>query len=260
MPRTKEQFEKIREETRAKILNTALELFAKKGYSNTSISEIARSAEISKGLAYNYFESKQKLMEEVIQILFVEIGSMFSILETTKDPFEKVQIIIDLMFDWLEDKEDFWRLYASLLMQEEIKETVEKISENFLEEMFKEMEENWEGTIDWPGLLAALKADGYKGPLDIEINLSENPDSTYLRAKEFLEEVLSSFDVPRFVETFKANPCMVTQREVRTPNAQIFLIKGVPTSSQTPVSPSLLSPFKPYSAIVKIITSSSFRI
>ncbi len=47
MPRTKEQFEKIRKETRAKILNTALELFAKKGYSNTSISEIAKSAKIS---------------------------------------------------------------------------------------------------------------------------------------------------------------------------------------------------------------------
>ncbi len=140
MPRTKEQFEKIRKETRAKILNTALELFAKKGYSNTSISEIAKSAKISKGLAYNYFESKQKLMEEVIQILFVEIGSMFSILETTKDPFEKVQVMIDLMFDWLEDKEDFWRLYASLLMQAEIKETIEKISGNFLEEMFKEIE------------------------------------------------------------------------------------------------------------------------
>jgi len=140
MPRTKEQFEKIREETRAKILNTALELFAKKGYSNTSISEIAKSAMISKGLAYNYFESKQKLMEEVIQILFIEMGSMFSILETTKDPFEKVQVMIDLMFDWLEDKEDFWRLYASLLMQAEIKETIEKISGNFLEEMFKEIE------------------------------------------------------------------------------------------------------------------------
>jgi len=140
MPRTKEQFEKIREETKGKILNTALELFAKKGYSRTSISEIAKSAKISKGLVYNYFESKEKLMEEVIKILFVEIGSMFSILETTKDPFEKVQVMIDLMFDWLEDKEDFWRLYASLLMQEEIKETVEKISENFLEEMFKEME------------------------------------------------------------------------------------------------------------------------
>ena len=140
MPRTKEQFEKIRKETRAKILNTALKLFAKKGYSNTSISEIAKSANISKGLAYNYFESKQKLMEEVIQILFVEIGRMFVELETIKDPFEKLQKIIDLTLNWILDNADFWRLYASLLMQEETKSIVEKVADNFMEELLKELE------------------------------------------------------------------------------------------------------------------------
>jgi len=41
--------------------------------------------------------------------------------------------------------------------------------------------------------------------------------------------------------------------------AQIFLANGVPTSNQTPVSPGLLSPFKPYSAMVLIITSSKKR-
>lgn len=140
MPRTKEQFEKIREETKAKILNTALELFAKKGYSNTSISEIATAAKISKGLAYNYFESKQNLMEEVIQILFVEIGRMFVELEIIKDPFEKLHKIIDLTLDWILENADFWRLYASLLMQEETKGIVEKVAGNFMEELFNEME------------------------------------------------------------------------------------------------------------------------
>ena len=52
---------------------------------------------------------------------------------------------------------------------------------------------------------------------------------------------------------------MVTQREARTPIAQIFLANGVPTSNQTPVSPSLLVPCKPYSAKVKIIASSRKR-
>ena len=81
MPRTKEQFQKIRKETKTKILNSALELFARKGYSNTSISDIAKSAGISKGLAYNYFESKQNIIESVIEILFLEIGNMFVALE-----------------------------------------------------------------------------------------------------------------------------------------------------------------------------------
>ena len=140
MPRTKEQFKKIREETRANILNSALELFAKKGYSNTSISEIAKSANISKGLAYNYFKSKEMLMEEVIKILFIEIGSMFVVIDGIEDPFEKLHKIIDLTIDWIIEKEDFWRLYASLLMQHDTKAIVEKISGNFMGDFFKELE------------------------------------------------------------------------------------------------------------------------
>ncbi len=140
MPRTKEQFQKIRENTKDKILNSALELFAQKGYSNTSISDIAKSAKVSKGLAYNYFENKQKLMEEVIHVLFIEIGKMFDAMEATKDPFEKIQIIIDLTFDWIIEKEDFWRLYSNLLMQIETKAIVEKVAGNFMDETFREME------------------------------------------------------------------------------------------------------------------------
>ncbi|MBU0473406.1 MAG: TetR/AcrR family transcriptional regulator [Bacteroidetes bacterium] len=140
MPRTKKQFEEIREQTKTKILNVALELFAKKGYSNTTISEIAKSANISKGLAYNYFESKEQLMEEVIKILFVEIENMFIALEGEKDPFEKLSRIIDLTFEWVTEREDFWRLYTNLLMQVETKVIVDKVAGNFMDSMFTEME------------------------------------------------------------------------------------------------------------------------
>ena len=47
--------------------------------------------------------------------------------------------------------------------------------------------------------------------------------------------------------------------EALTPMAQIFLTNVVPTSNQTPVSPSLLVPESPYSANVRIITSSKKR-
>ena len=140
MPRTKEQFEKIREETRAKILNSALEVFSKKGYSNTSISDIAESAQISKGLIYNYFESKQKLIEDVVQLLFIEIGNMLVIIGFIKDPYKKLHKIIDLTLDWVTGNADFWRLYATLLMQEETKTIVENVASKFMEELFLELE------------------------------------------------------------------------------------------------------------------------
>ena len=141
MPRSKEQFRIIREASKSKILNSSLELFAQKGYSNTSISDIAKSAGISKGLAYNYFKNKETLMEEVIKLLFIEIGSMFTAVNTVKDPFEKLHKMIDLTFSIIEEKEYFWRLYSNVLLQPETKSIVEKISSNFMNDFFRELEQ-----------------------------------------------------------------------------------------------------------------------
>ncbi|HRW21852.1 MAG TPA: helix-turn-helix domain-containing protein, partial [Bacteroidales bacterium] len=61
-PRTPEQFEEIRLSKHKLILDTAMKLFASSGYHNTSISKIAKEAGISKGLIYNYFDSKEDLL------------------------------------------------------------------------------------------------------------------------------------------------------------------------------------------------------
>ena len=66
MPRTKEVFESMREATRQKIETAALPLFARKGLSVT-ISEIAQAAEISKGLLYNHYPSKEALIAELLR-------------------------------------------------------------------------------------------------------------------------------------------------------------------------------------------------
>ena len=58
MPRTKEQFEEIRSEKVKMIKEVALRIFANEGYFQTSIAKIAKTANISKGLLYNYFERK----------------------------------------------------------------------------------------------------------------------------------------------------------------------------------------------------------
>ena len=77
MPRTKEQFEEIRTKTKRKILEHALVLFAEKGFKGTSINDIAKSAEISKGLAYNYFKNKDELMIAVFGLLAEEFAEIF---------------------------------------------------------------------------------------------------------------------------------------------------------------------------------------
>ena len=140
MPRTEEQFHQIRDTTRNLILSTALELFAEQGYKGTTITDIAKKAKVSKGLLYNYFSSKQALIEKVVGILLVEIESTLKVLDLTKDPFDKIQKLIDVMFDLMLDNEQFWKLYSSFLMQPDVQEIAQKVFGNLFPEMFKEIE------------------------------------------------------------------------------------------------------------------------
>ena len=61
-PKTSGQFKEIRADKKQLIIDTALNLFANKGYHASSISMIAKEAKISKGLMYNYFDSKEALL------------------------------------------------------------------------------------------------------------------------------------------------------------------------------------------------------
>jgi len=63
MSRT-EQKEKRREE----ILAAGLNLFIRKGYSATKTLDISQAAGISEGLLFHYFETKEKLYEELVSL------------------------------------------------------------------------------------------------------------------------------------------------------------------------------------------------
>ena len=66
MPRNEQANEEIRKETTKKILDAATEVFAAKGRSVT-IADIAAKAEVSQGLAYHYFSSKEEIFAILVK-------------------------------------------------------------------------------------------------------------------------------------------------------------------------------------------------
>jgi AcrR family transcriptional regulator len=52
---------------RQEILRTARQVFARRGYENATLDEIAEKAEFAKGTLYNYFDSKEVLFGEIIE-------------------------------------------------------------------------------------------------------------------------------------------------------------------------------------------------
>lgn len=55
------------EETRNRILDAALEAFARYGYDATSVSQICRRADVTKGGFYHHFPSKQAVFLELLE-------------------------------------------------------------------------------------------------------------------------------------------------------------------------------------------------
>jgi len=55
-----------------------LELFAERGYHDTSISHIIESASVARGTFYQYFKSKREICEDLLDQLFEEVSSSVS--------------------------------------------------------------------------------------------------------------------------------------------------------------------------------------
>ena len=58
--------------TRQEILETALELFSVKGYEATSVSQLADAVGIRKASLYSHFESKQEILDALVQEILEE--------------------------------------------------------------------------------------------------------------------------------------------------------------------------------------------
>lgn len=130
-PRTKEQFEQLRESSRTEILNAALELFAQNGFHGTSISQIAEKAGISKGLMYNYFKSKDDLLRTIIDDGFQKLGEIMAEVNAETDPPKALEKIIRLSLKNIKNNPEYWKLYMSIVLQSASQKDVKQHIESF---------------------------------------------------------------------------------------------------------------------------------
>jgi len=126
MPRSSEQFDDIRKQKKKLIMDTALELFAENGFHATSISQIAKKAGISKGLTYNYFKSKDEILDQIVKTGFDSIYSHFDLNHDGVLTTEEFKYFIRKSLDVISDNKRFWKLYTMLLMQSDLAESVIK--------------------------------------------------------------------------------------------------------------------------------------
>ncbi|MFN3599069.1 MAG: TetR/AcrR family transcriptional regulator [Aquificaceae bacterium] len=110
-----------------RIIQSAKELFAKKGYNHTSVEDIVKHAGFSKGAFYFYFKGKDQLMEELINQMAQRTKDIMKkwlekdlsaeetirghIKEFLKECYQDRHIAYVFFFELLCNKEEFRRLH-----------------------------------------------------------------------------------------------------------------------------------------------------
>jgi AcrR family transcriptional regulator len=143
-PRTSKQFEEMRESKRKLIMESALKLFAKHGFFDTSINMISVEAGISKGLMYNYFKSKEDLLRSVV---FQGIDKFLVLFDPDHDGVltkTELKFFIEETFCIIETDISFWKIYFSVLSQPQVLKTVGEKFWEIINPVFKILENYFE--------------------------------------------------------------------------------------------------------------------
>src|SRR6266446_6449891 len=112
-PRTQSQ------DSRDEILKAAMHLFANRGFHETSMSEVAREARVSKALIFWHFKTKEELFMAVLSRLlepyFIDFGEESGILD------ERAQILrlVEMYLLFVRDHANSVRFFLAQLLHDE---------------------------------------------------------------------------------------------------------------------------------------------
>jgi AcrR family transcriptional regulator len=102
--------ERQKEELKAKILESAKELFIEKGYDATSIRNIAERIEYSPTTIYLYYKDKDDIFYALHQEGFRLLNQYFRVLEHVSQPFERLKTIMRAYIKFALENKEFYDL------------------------------------------------------------------------------------------------------------------------------------------------------
>ncbi|MGZ7044377.1 MAG: TetR/AcrR family transcriptional regulator [Methanobacterium sp.] len=132
---------KIEKNTKERIFDAAIKLFAQYGFEGTSMREIAEEVGIKKASMYSHFKSKDEILDKIMDYPTARIGMVGPqgieteelIVSMGVENFMKMAI--DVVTDWMKDPymEKIWRIICiELYHNEQIKKFYSQFTENAL--------------------------------------------------------------------------------------------------------------------------------
>ena len=114
MPRIEDVERK--EQKRRLIMQAALKVFSKKGYSPTALDEIAQEAGIAKGTLYLYFKDKEDLVSSTLIYVLDDLKyRMIEAIPENLPAVETLKRIALFMFQYFVENNEFYNIYLTIL-------------------------------------------------------------------------------------------------------------------------------------------------
>ena len=97
--------------TRERIVEAALEVFARRGARGTTMTEVARTADVATATVTNHFATPELLLQAVVDQLMVDIQlPETSIFAGTRSVAGRLRVLTAAMFDFYERTNRWWAL------------------------------------------------------------------------------------------------------------------------------------------------------
>lgn len=98
----------------AEILQAAREVFARRGFAEASMEEIAQEAGLAKGTLYLYYESKRELYRAAIRAGLLELcGALERAIEHAPSLSAKLEAYVTTKVAYFDEHRDFFRIYLA---------------------------------------------------------------------------------------------------------------------------------------------------
>ena len=110
MPRSSQQNQRLRTDSRQRLLAAARRTFARLGFERATVRDIADEAGVAQGLLYNYFRSKDDLLREVFLDGTRDVAAAFAAGAASGTPPERLERLIRRSFEIVRERRDFWQL------------------------------------------------------------------------------------------------------------------------------------------------------
>lgn len=100
------------EKRRTEVIDLATQLFAERGYSGTSVTDLTRATQLGKGALYHYIESKENLLVEIsARVMNPLIARTREVATLDESPLVKLRLISEAILEGIAARPDHVWVY-----------------------------------------------------------------------------------------------------------------------------------------------------